>query len=216
MAEIRDKPEYKHSGVAHVATLRVAANVADEETVTIGADVYEFDRADDGVTAGRIAVTTHVDDTPANATNALITAINASGTEHVVAVDISANEIAVFTADEPGGNIQPSATTIAVSETLDGTDNTWDAANIDGGDQFGSPLAMVSRVPTATEVALGNMHFGFPFTVGHVIAQVRVTASGAAKAWDGDIIATGRRVVINNDGATDWAATDTVTVIAAE
>lgn len=204
-------------GTAGVAVLRVAANGADEETVTIGADVYELDRADDGVTAGRIAVTAQSDDTPAEVTDALVAAINASGTENVVAQGFSDNEVIVFTADYPGGNITPSDTTLATAETLDGTNNVWSTSTngLLGGSRTGL-IPASSRVPNATEVALGNMHFGFGFAVGGAIAQVVVTASGAAKAWDGDILISGRRVTINNDGDVDFAATDTVRVIAWE
>ena len=62
------------------------------------------------------------------------------------------------------------------------------------------------------------MRFAVDFLPTMVQVQVRVTASGAIKAWDGAIAiidAAGdiNYVEIDNGGATDWAATDTAYVI---
>ena len=202
-------------GTPAIAILRVPANGADEETVTIGADVYELDRAADGVTAGRIAVTAQADDTPAEVTNALIAAINASGTENVLAIDIDANTILLVSADTPGGSVVGSGSAIATTETLAGSGNAWDAATMVAGANSGH-VVMQSRVPSAAEVTDGSMQFAFPFTVGHVHAEVRVTATGVVVAWVGALTKTGNVVALGNGGAVDWAATDTVTVVASE
>lgn len=196
------------AGTKAIGVLRVAANVADEETVTIGADVYEFDRAADGVTAGRIAVTGHAGDTPGAATDALISTINASGTEDVTAIDISANEVLIV-ANSVGD------TTTALAETMAGSNNAWDSAAMAGG---ALPTlrreVLTSRVPTTQEVALGNLHIALPFTPSYVSVLVTVTASGIPKAWDGVATIESGRVELDNSGSTDWAATDTVTVLA--
>lgn len=203
----------RESGVIPVGVIRVEANVADAETVTVGSEVYEFDRAANGVTSGRIAVTGHADDTPANATNALITAINANDTNGLKAVDISDNEILLVAKGVSSGSI-------SLAETMAGANNTIDTA-VDGG-KVGTQYAGSARVPTAAEVGHGNMHFAFPFTPTTVLVNVRVTATGAAKAWDGDVAITAASgdvpayVTINNDGTTDWAATDTVHLAAFE
>ena len=75
-------------------------------------------------------------------------------------------------------------------------------------------MAVASRVPNAAEVVHGNMHFFFPFTpiVAHV--QVRVTASGVFNLYPGAVTIVGGHVTIVNGTNPDWAATDTVTVIA--
>jgi hypothetical protein len=201
-----------HAGQRAVNVLRVASNVADTETVTIGADVYEFDRAADGVTAGRIAVTGHADDTPTNALTALETKINAKvGVEKVTAVKISANELLII-ADEPG------AVVLACAETLAGANNAWAAAAMYGGKAVASSKTSTQkRVPNATEVALGNMHFLFDFTPVAAIVLIAPTATpGAYKIWDGVLTISGGRVTINNAGSVDWAATDDVVVIAYE
>jgi hypothetical protein len=196
-------------GVHAVNVLRVAANVADAQTVTIGSNVYEFDRAENGVTAGRIAVTGHADDTPANATNALIAAINASGTEPVTAIDIGANEI-LLKVDGPG------PVEITCAETLAGTNNELAYTKTYGGAVAGGlQLAKSSRVPDATEVALGNLHFVFAFTPVFVSVHVYTTSTGAAIAWDGvATIGASGLVTLDNSGSVDWATTTTVSVLA--
>ncbi|MGH9462013.1 MAG: hypothetical protein ACRD1X_12390 [Vicinamibacteria bacterium] len=194
-----------------VNVLRVASNVADEETVTIGADVYEFDRAADGVTAGRIAVTGHANDTPAAATNALITAVNASGTELVAAVDIGDNEVLIV-ADAVG------AVVLACAESLGGANNGWASATMYGGAAAAlKALSVQRRVPNAAEVALGNMHFAFSFEPVVVALLVYPTATpGEAKAFDGAVSVVGNVATVVDDGAVNLAETDTVVLIVTE
>ncbi len=74
--------------------------------------------------------------------------------------------------------------------------------------------SMDSRVPNATEVAVGLMVFSFPFAVSHAMVQAKVTSTNALKAIDGDVQVSGKNVILNNDGSTDFAATDTVTCLA--
>lgn len=186
-----------------VNVLRIAANVADAETVTIDGTVYEFDRAANGVTAGRTAVTGHSDDTPANASTALAAQINASqGGRGIHAVRVSANEILIY-----------SKRAIACAETLGGTNNAFAAATSYGGkDQAVNLVSMVQRTPTAVEIALDSLKAVFPFTVTSVL--VRVTTSGVNKAWDGAATFSGNTVTVTNAGSTDWDASDRVTILA--
>jgi hypothetical protein len=193
-----------------VNVLRVAANVADTETVVIGQDTYEFDRAANGVTAGRIAVTAHADDTPTNATDALIAKINTSGTERVTAVDIGNNEILLVATDV-------GAIVIPCTETMAGTNNAYAANAMYGGSGIANTRQETApRFPTTQEVNLGNLHFYFDFTVKQAIPSVIVTSTGTVKKWDGNYTITGPRVTLDNTGSTDWATTDTVTVTAFE
>lgn len=197
-------------GLKAVGVIRMASDVADGETVTIGGDVYEFDRAESGVTAGRIAVTGHADDTPANASDALIATINSDGRELVTAVDISANEILLLS-DSPG------AVVLALAETMAGSNNVVSAAAMYGGAAAAAKrVATAVRVPNATEVALGNIHFGLDFTPTWVHAVVRTTSTGVMAAWDGAITITGTRVTLNNAGSVDWATTSTIYFMAWE
>ena len=193
-----------------VNVLRIAANVADGETITIGSEVYEIDTAADpgAITAGRIRVNCSAGVTNSIATPAFVTALNANTTLGLTAVAVSVGEILVFT------NSDASALTLPCAETMAGANNQWSSANFAGG-QLAKPqgVSLAQRVPTATEVAIGNLHFMFPFTVGAAMVQVR-TSSGAAKAWDGLLTLNGSRVTVDNSGVTDWAATDIVAVLA--
>jgi len=199
------------AGQRAINVLRLASNGSDTETITIGADVYEVDLAADGVTAGRIAITGQSDNTPANLSTKIVAAINASATEAVTALKISSNEILLI-ANKPG------AVTIACAETLAGANNAWAAANMYGGSAPGpKKRSFQSRVPSAVEVALGNMHFEYDFTPTKVKVDVRVTATpGVAVAWDGTITISGGRVTIDNGGSTDWSASHTLWVEAQE
>lgn len=192
--------------------LRLASNVADAELVTIDGQNYEMDSAATStITAGNIRVDVNSALTPTVASAALVLAINNNANSPVNAVAISVNEVLIWT--KPG---QERA--IACTETLAGSNNAWAAATMfaatTSSDNRG--MAMGARVPTATEVALGNMHFRFSFAVASAIAVVRVTSTGVLKAHDGALTISGNRVTLDNAGSTDWAATDTVTVFASQ
>jgi len=202
----QDTIEFGRRPIKAINILRIASNVADTETVTIGSVVFEFDRSADGVTAGRVAVTGHADDTPANASTALVTAINASTACPMTAVKISSNEVLLISKAY-------GAQAHACTETLAGSNNAFSAATAYGGRASGNTRsAHIQRVPTATEVALGTLEVALPFTpyVAHV--SVIVTSTGVAKAWDGARVydATNNVLKLDNSGATDWAATDTI------
>lgn len=151
-----------------------------------------------------------VDPTAGETSDALITAINANTAEVVDAFDIGANEVLVVH-NALGINA------LACTETLGGSNNAWASATMYGGAVVTEPIKiqrLMSRAPLSTEVTMENMHFYFPFAPVHAIALVRVTSGGAAKAWDGALTITGNRVTLDNSGSTDWATTDTVTVLA--
>ena len=153
-----------------------------------------------------------VDPTAGQSSDALIAAINAQANEVVSAFDISANEVLIVH-HEIGVNA------LACTETLAGTNNAWASATMYGGVALADAIPLVrmeARVPLAQEVTLDDMHFVFPFTPTKVLIDVRVTSGGARKAWDGGYTITGRRVTLSNAGSTDWATTDTVTVLASE
>jgi hypothetical protein len=129
----------------------------------------------------------------------------------VQAVEISNNEVLVYSTRE---NTKAAATT----ETLSGTNNAWGAATLQGGVAFDEntlPKAIVvKRAANAQDVALGSMHFVFPFNPTIALPQLR-TAAGASKAWDGVVTVTGNRVTVNNAGSSDWADTDVMHLIVA-
>jgi hypothetical protein len=75
--------------------LRLASNVADAETITIGTEVYEIDTAvaPGVITAGNIRVDCNAGVTPAVAAPAIVAAINANTKLGLTALAISVNEI---------------------------------------------------------------------------------------------------------------------------
>ncbi len=205
----------EYAGSKAVGIIRIASNVADTETVTIGADVYEFDSdADPGtITEGRIRVSVVADLTPATATDALVAAINASGTEAITAIDVSANEI-LLCGSEVGID------TTAIATTMGGVNNAVDTAAMRVGVASGAKnLVYVNRVPNAAEVALDHLHIPVDFVPTFVMIQVVTTATGIPVAWNGGYSITGGAnpyVTINNAGDIDWADSDTVKVLIGE
>ena len=150
--------------------------------------------------------------------DALIADINDAdrASENVLAVDIGAAEVLIVGADAPGGSPQDGAVVLATTETFTNALNDWGAVNMTGGRAATLQTDVSqSRVPDAQEVITGNMHFQFSFVPIVIAIQVRITATGIEKGWVGGFTITGSRVIIDNDGATDWAVTDTVTLVVA-
>lgn len=269
------------AGANEVCTLRLAANVVDEETITLGSDVFkihvvntdttvnvsggdlnntaafvrEFTIASHGQVKGSVlrveneyllvtdvldsdtvsvqrgyagsTIATHADTTDIyKAANALgvgdipipvagtltptavspliAKAVTALSNIGVTAISIGNNEVLFHR-----GCLD---TVTYCSETLTGTNNTIDTSFHGGLAPASALKAVVSRVPTATEVTLGNLHAVFPFTVTHAVVRVHTTATGVVEAWDGAVTVSGQRVTVDNSGTTDWAATSTVTI----
>jgi hypothetical protein len=172
----------------------IAAHVADS-------DVY----TSDGVISGNIPVGL-VDLTPAAASDALIATINDDGTEDVTAVDVSANEILLIADEE-----------LDLATDMTGVNNTVDDDSLHDGASAGVKRVLrAARVPNATEVALGHLHIPTGFTPTVVDVFVRVTATGAIKAWDGAVTAGDTMITLDNSGDVDWSENDTVYVVAYE
>src|SRR5438552_18589953 len=133
--------------------LRLASNVADAETITIGSEVYEIDTAaaPGAITAGNIRVDCNAGVTPTTASAAIVAAINANTKLGLTAVAISVNEVLVYT------NAETSALALPCSETLAGANNAWNATACYGG-EAAVPAGMLVSMPTpnAQEVTLGS------------------------------------------------------------
>src|SRR5947207_7426660 len=97
-----------------INVLRLASNVADAETITIGSEVYEIDTAaaPGAITAGNIRVDCNAGVTPAVASAAIVAAVNANTKLGLTALVISVNEILVYT------NSESAALALACAETL--------------------------------------------------------------------------------------------------
>jgi hypothetical protein len=159
---------------------------------------------------GAATLASGADASAANFTTALETAINAAGVK-LLADRVSANEVLVI--DVALGSERRSK---PCSETLTGSNNAWAAADSFGGDTSINPpsRAIVSRVPTATEIALDNMHFAFPFVPTTATVQIRSSA-GVLQAFDGSVVLGGNVVSIVSGGSVKVEASDIVTVTAA-
>ena len=149
----------------------------------------------------------------ASATN-LAAEINARTAQKITAYAVSSVGVIVV-ADEPG------ITGIACTETLAGANNAWSTATMTGGTNPGAAFRasdLVARTPTAVEVGVGQLRAKFGFEPSAFIVAVRDT-NGDVKAWDGAASVDpddARTILIDNTGAVDWAATDTVTILASE
>jgi hypothetical protein len=173
-------PLHTH-GVGYVAaaTINISDALSGTETITIGADVYEWDGA-----GSNINVTIGVDHAASRAN--LETAINGSGTEDVVADDdgmLGATTVRIQAADAPGGNpvigVGPS---IALSEGMGAGGNVWNMTNLN---EVGSPAYVQTcrgKIVVGAQMLLGTgtLYQEFPFTVG-VLEWQAYDSSGTPK-----------------------------------
>lgn len=195
------------------ASVRLTNDVLDAETVTVTlADgrvfVFEFDD-DSTFTAGNVQVDVTGDLTPTAATAALATAMGTSLAGVFTVTNPSINEVLLVGSG-------PGSVGATFAETSVGADNDVDAA-LKGDVAHGSPAVLATaRVPTAAEVALGELHVAADFVIDGWVIRVETTATGVVVAWDGVALKeTGGDVLtVGNGGAVDWAATDTVHVLA--
>lgn len=156
-------------------------------------------------TVGSPILANGVAPTPAETITALVAAIDARVTG-ALAQAVGTTHILLQARD---GGIKP----LTVAETLAGTDNGFTALPGSLAPQKNAIPLLVSRTPTAAEVALGKMHFPLLFVPRAYTASVR-TSAGAAKAWDGVLSYSAGLLTLDNSGSTDWTATDVVTVLA--
>ena len=186
--------------------LRTNTTIAQDETVTIGADTWTFK------TSPSLAFEVQ-DGVVGVAVPALVAAINSEGTENVTAIRVSDNQT-ILQSDSLGDR------QLATTETMGGASNQFIAATMSGGtnpttDGDIQNVAGAVVVPSAADVTTAGMivlAFGFAPTV--VTATVRTTSTGATVAWDGKILIDGRTIQIDNTGATDFAATDEIHIVA--
>lgn len=202
---------YAAATVAH-PLITAAVGAGDTMTATArytgtAANAYATTDTLAGTSAwGAVTLVTGAEPTAEQAIDALILAWNA-GQGQFQAVKISASEVLFI--DSDGGNSY-----CAFTETMTNGAFAQAAAYRGRGALPNRIVPVVSMVPLALEVTTGNLHVVFPFTPTAVIINVRVTATGAIKAWAGTYVISGGRVTLTNNASTDWAATDTVTVLA--
>tara|TARA_R110000796_G_C14571530_1_gene435764 strand:- start:6605 stop:7234 length:630 start_codon:yes stop_codon:yes gene_type:complete len=186
--------------------LRTNSTIAQDETVLIGADTWTFK------TSPSLAFEVQ-DGVVGVAVPALLAAINSESTENVTAVRVNDN-ITLLMIDAVGDK------QVACTETMAGTTNEFVAAAFNSGtapslDGDIQNIAGAVIVPTAADIATaGLVILAFAFAPTIVTATVRTTSTGATVAWDGAITQSGRLIILDNGGATDFAATDEIHVIA--
>lgn len=152
--------------------------------------------------------TAGVDPTAGEATDALIAAINASGTEPVTAIDLATGDILLLCD-------AVHETDIDVTETMAGANNVVEAT-IDGG--VYPTMARVyalAIVPNATQVLAGVICIPMEFEPTGALVQMRTTSTGASVAFDGKVTVdtTNDMLKIDNTGSTDFATTHTLSVL---
>jgi len=176
--------------------------IATTETFTATSNVF------DGTTLG--TTNAGVDPTADEFTTALAAAWTG---KDLLMTKISANEVLLEAA------LEGPHTAYALSETLSGTNNAWSVSTIRLG-QLGVttvPVCELSRVPTATEVALGTLHFPINFLPKNVLVLVYTTSTGAQVLWNGKIAlqttSPKYRVTLDNSGTTDWSVNETISIL---
>jgi hypothetical protein len=163
--------------------------------------------------AGNVAVGLNATFTPTAFIAALVPTINDQDVcgENVFAVAMAAAGPVLLQSasrDKNHGTITlvADASALATTETL--ANGAFDAATLGGGTVAGANL-VVSRVVIAAEVTAGAAYFSFPFVPTVVDCRV-FTSVFALKAHDGAKTVSGNTVIVDNTGATDFAAGDTI------
>lgn len=223
------------AGLIPIAALDLDTNPTAGNTITIGADVYEFKSSGNVAADTNIAVLRGAD-AAASLVN-LLAAINAedannahatlfktdgttpalaNGTENVLAT-APATSLFIQPADEPGGTLVPSSPSIALSDTLAAA-VAWSVTNLNtaGGRTEGQRSCVrVSFAITAAMITYGGTIFSVPFTPAGFTWSAR-TATGATRVSGADTLAVVAgsifMLTLGNDTA-DLDATDIVTAI---
>lgn len=100
-----------------------------------------------------------------------------------------------------------------VATTAEGFTNGTITAFGGGVEPASQVNSRVFHTVVAGDVSAGSVDFVAPFTVSEAFAVVH-DSTGNVLAWDGAVTVTnGRYVSVNNAGATDWAAGDTIELV---
>lgn len=198
-------------GGCATATLAMPNQPIATNTITIGADIYEFDGV--GVNIN-VVIGAAAADTRAN----LIAAINTQGTEDVVADEIGTG-VRIRSADAPGGNPVGADPNILLAEAITDAADVWDVGNVNlntlGGEVPAQAIGQSTLAITADMITAGAVRIDFPFTVlGYILIGKTAAGVFANGGADDSAIANGGVVVTLNGGVGDYAATDVLTVIA--
>lgn len=195
------------------------------DTVTIGADVYEFrgDTPPSGGTADRCWVYNGADSAASrvnfiNAVNGVVDAatITRNGTfandESVLAAaGTTLGDVDIHSAAAAGGAIAASGTATATTEGLTTITDIWDQATMYGGSAAGEvEMAMCTVTLSAAHITKGELEITFAFTPTRVIVSNRMRQQDEAYALAGDVLT----LTLAGGGAPNNQAADVIDVIA--
>ncbi len=229
-------------GSIAVAVIAIATEPTATDTLTIGADVYEF-VATAGAVADDANIAVELDGAVANTRDNLVDAINAvdadnlhanitnvatdapalaNGTEAVLATEVGAT-VVIQTATRPGGDLQSASPSIVLAEALTDASDIWDVGNVNLNTLAGR--AKASRVKVTTEITVTaamitatGVRIDLPFQPAHFVWQAHLS-TGAKRFTANDLMtatADGLLLTLAGGAGPDIQATDVVTVVAYE
>lgn len=205
------------NGAVAIAEGSFPGNTSDTETVTIGADVYEFDSGG-GVTGGRITVTIGVG---AEATlDNLITAINANGTELVRADKSGTDTLLLQSAATRGGTAAAADPSIALTEAA--VNFNWTPGNVNmntlGGEASAAKKRSVCKVTLTTDMLAGSAFrpCQFDFTPTRFTVYLQSSAGVPKLNFSDQVTISGNAILWTDAGAVHPANTDILTIEAWE
>jgi len=196
--------------------------IAAGDTVTIGADTYEF-RGDTPPTGGNGArIWVYNGATSATARTNIIDAINgvvdAARIANLVATElmvaeagVTVGDIRVLSAATVGGAVAPSATATACSEVLTTGTDIWDAANCYGGRlRVASQRECMTITLAAAHIAKGDVQARFSFAPTHAVVVNRSRPQNEAYTITGNMVS----LTLAGAGSPNNQANDVIDIIA--
>jgi len=164
-------------GCVAVASLDFVNQPNANDTLTIGADVYEF-----GGVGGNINVV--IGGTPAATLTNLVTAINGSGTENIFG-QAAGTDLRILSADGAGGTPVGADPSIVLAEAITHINSIWNVGNVNMNTLGGR--AKAARRHSATEVVVtaamiaNSLSVAFPFAVVSFLVQAHDPAAGTIR-----------------------------------
>lgn len=208
-------PLHTRGGIAQGA-VRIGdhANLSDGEVIVIGNRTFEWDN-NAAVTAGNITVTIGAD--AAGDISNLVDAINANPPQDGNSLQLV--EAYIDTVDTAvarlKGTRQSAECNVALTTDMADADNVVsDATLLDGENDTVQEIASGRRTVTALDVSGGAVVIELPFADPSMVQVQAKSATGLIKAITDLVTVVDDAIVIDADGATNLAATDTVDWIA--
>lgn len=204
-------------GVVAHARLAFPNQPSDTDTISIGADTYEFS-SDGTVTAGRRKVDIGVD--AATTLASLIVSINTA------TAAVNASSVGTFlliqNASAAGGTPTPGVPSVALTEAITDAADVWEAGvtnlNQSAGEASGYKRRATAKITVSAGLAAvsAGLLAQFDFTPTDFFIQIRDTNGQIRFTVTDRFTISGNGILITQNGATHLAATDIVTIEAWE